>query len=692
MISSPQSNCIYFVNSRDVYRLNTSTKKRTHVAELPFKPRCTATGLGYFCAGGDDKGYLAAIRIPEQQLPQTGTRHRSCSDSANSAQLSQLLDRGSAYGRNFHPRIRGLGEEIVNSISIHRLRGSDGDTEDDVVAILTNNDKTFRMYSLTRDEEIRVEDFPFQMNHATISPNGRLLVIVGDQEWIYFYRRIDMSPSNKSSPSRQASQFEWERLRLYRLHKPPHADGAAYFTTAWSPNGRLCATASEEGYITVFDVDAVVDGDVDDDPVVAIAPSSRKETTPGSIRTMCFAPEPWDLLIWAEEHGRVCVGDVRQGLLARQVVELDPKADNITKFELTDSSSILESSDLRDFDFDFDLMRRHSRVFGAADSRDAGSAAIDYLASRRLQREAGIPEIDDDTQGLNDEERQILEGFRTTRQRDEALQHGSSQAGQSGAQPHRRSSPRSINYMSPTRSGQHTPVQNSSSGELARMRTEAAHLREYMRDIPSPRRTDRQSSQQPRRRNSALMSPSSDPSAPRPSSSTATTQQDPWRTIEAAMGTIARASAAHTNPPTATEFRGSSRSIANDDPYPGLPPLINPYETAPYRDTPNRSGATTTAITLPSLRDRPGGDIGAGPAAASLEQRARNMEREREREPTIRREAALLSRHESSLIRRGGTREIPALWRRMMMDEVIDNGTWGVGTAGVALSDEGRTL
>ena len=73
-------------------------------------------------------------------------------------------------------RLEKIGTDIVNSISIHKLP-ADGHGQDEIVAVLTNNDKTVRVYSLTQNLELAVLDLPFAMNHATISPEGDHAVV-----------------------------------------------------------------------------------------------------------------------------------------------------------------------------------------------------------------------------------------------------------------------------------------------------------------------------------------------------------------------------------------------------------------------------------------------------------------------------------------------------------------------------------
>lgn len=636
--------------------------------------------------------------MPELESSSADSHHARETLGSDRLIQSSLLDRTNVLGRPWQrprPHIERLGEDIVNSISIHRLAGNGRDLDDDVVAILTNNDKTVRMYSLTRKVELKVDVFGFMMNHATISPDGKLLVIVGDRQEIFFNRRVERSRPHGFSPQHGLpSQYDWEQLRHFALYKPQHAEYSAYFTTAWSPDGKLCATASEDGYITVFDVDAIANEDPDIDPVVAIAPSSRKDTTPGAVRTMCFAPEPWDLLIWAEQNGRVCVGDLRQGLLLRQVVELNPRGGDVIKLNLTDTDSRMEDTDYRDLNLDLGLARRqHRSLFVTEDShRSSTPTAQDMLDAqerRHLQREMGIPELDGEPQGLNEEERAILEGLRTSRQREEAITLG----GFSGFNPSRenRSMPRSINYLNAARNGQYLSTGTSSSDELARLQRDVQALssvRDALRDSSGPRRgSDGSSSVQPRRRNSIVISSSADPSAPRPTSSS-TQDDDAWRTITNAFRSASRANAAGPVGPT----RNSQGDP--DDPYPDLPPLINAQDSSnsASREAANRPTSTTTAITLPSIRDRPSGDNSLGPVATSLEQRFRDRERERDRERDIEsrlrlRDAALMSRYDAGLMRRFGVRPMGG---RMM--DLADEHDWGVGTAGVAMSDEGRTL
>jgi hypothetical protein len=142
-------------------------------------------------------------------------------------------------------RIEHIGDEIVNSVSIHKLQGT-GEIKDDVVAVLTNNDKTVRIFSLSQHLEMAVLDLHFQVNHATISPDGQFLIAVGDWQQAYFFERIplDEDESKVSTSTYASGHCSWELLDIVDLHVPKSASISSYFCTAWSSSGHLCAVVS----------------------------------------------------------------------------------------------------------------------------------------------------------------------------------------------------------------------------------------------------------------------------------------------------------------------------------------------------------------------------------------------------------------------------------------------------------------
>ncbi|KAF2188741.1 hypothetical protein K469DRAFT_724607 [Zopfia rhizophila CBS 207.26] len=427
-ISSPEQDLLYYASGSDIYCLNAATKSQAHVTTLPWEARCTASGYGYVCVGGADDGNFAAIKVAG--FPP--------GDPADVDALLPLdlasrtpLPRPPLLGAAHRIKLEKIGEDIVNSISVHKFEAED-DGGDEVVAVLTNNDKTVRIYSLTQNLEFTVLDLPFPMNHATISPDGELMVAVGDQQHGFFFKRVKtQKPSMMKTPEGRAQSIppEWSLFKEVRLYVPSGSAVEGYFTTAWSPSGRLCAVGSECGYITVFDVELLMSCEYGEEAIVQLIRSTRPDVSagPGAVRTMQFSPSPWDFLIWSEDQANVCVADLRAGLKVKQVLLLDPKEEGLEKVEIADFDVEL-SPELRELRREADFIRRYRRALDSEGSAAAINFATDYIEAsserRRLHRQLGVVESDNDPYGLTAHERQILEALRTTRQRDESRDQG----------------------------------------------------------------------------------------------------------------------------------------------------------------------------------------------------------------------------------------------------------------------------
>ena len=327
-MSNPEPDLLYYACDNEVYCLNTASKKRKLIASLPFEARCMASGYGWVCvSGGEYEGGFAAIK-----LEGVSALTRQEVDAALPIERARRVDAGRKAAS-----VKGekIGHEI-NSISIHRIQDEDLHL-DDIVAVLASNEKSVRMYSLPLSQETRVVKLEVAVNHASISPDGRTLVAVGDTNKAFFYCRelLKDTPQIHTPHNRLTSaSIEWRSTNRVKMDLPEStSNNLGYFTTAWSPSGRLVAVGSEAGHITVFDVSLLPSQDYEGgaQAIVALVPSSKpclydpgmNHTHPGAVRSMMFAPGPWDLLIWAEDQSRACIADLRTGLKTRQVIKLD---------------------------------------------------------------------------------------------------------------------------------------------------------------------------------------------------------------------------------------------------------------------------------------------------------------------------------------------------------------------------------
>lgn len=588
-ISSPEPDLVYYASANDIYCLNAATRTQAHVTTLPWEARCTASGFGYVCVGGAEEGNFAAIKV--SGFPPAGP---SDVDDSLPLNFQHRLPRPPLLGTASRVRLDKIGVDIVNSISIHKLYPEDGG-QDEVVAVLTNNDKTVRIYSLVHNVETVVLDLPFAMNHASISPDGKLLVAVGDSPTAFFFKREHAQKPDGSKKTQeipvQFSDQGWQLVQQVALYRPttgPCADG--YFSTAWSSLGRLCAVGSECGYITVFDIDLLKKSEYGEDAIVQLISSTRPDmgAGAGAVRTMHFSPNPWDFLVWSEDQGRVCVADLRTGLKVKQVLTLDPKEEGLERVEIADFD-LTVSTEMHELRREADFIRSYRRALDSEGGTAAAvNAANEYFESdperQRLHRRLGVVESDSDPHGLTAHERQVLEALRNTRQRNEDREHPAT--------------PRSIHYNTSRLANNTETYSESTSVQL-----DSAHIylnadsgtgfapeafRRWSR-LPTERTA-------PRRQASVVVSidagtvnvpphvqgnitdspttrsPNSIPAhARRVTNEIVSSTEDAWRTIEEALTTQVRsanatARASSSNPPhasttTAPELRSELRRL-----------------------------------------------------------------------------------------------------------------------------------
>ena len=576
--------------------------------------------------------------------------------------------------RAVNVKLERIGEEIVNSISIHQIHDEETHLYD-VVAVLTNNDKTVRVYSLTHALETCVLDLPFPMNHASISPDGTTLVAVGDSNQAFFYTRtLSQPPPQIPKPHNRlnTTAVNWDLSSIVHLRAGDPTSQPGYFTTSWSPNGSLVALGSEGGYITVFDMDifAQCASDEAEDAIVATIPSTRPNIVaalhPGAVRSMVFSPEPWDLLIWAEDQGRVCIGDLRTGLKTKQVIELKLDEEGLKKIELEDlEAEVVVESDRLD-DLQQEIRNRYREV-----------PTLRYSAT------------EDDPRGLTAHEQQILEALRTTRQREEARTQGST--------------PRSINYTSAGLFSAHTSNRTSAaarSSETSRPFSDVLvnHNDPYAA-FPELSRTSQRDTTETREREGATGDNTLPPlhsiqeylllrDREREASSTFTSDRGTIRRVGAG-GVPIWTSTAATIPPHAT--RASTTTTATRD---------ETEEDNPWRTISNAmSLARGPLFESPRSIDASTRQSREREAMVRTEQ-LRRMASQRERLRGLRREFengtdAAQSLYDTLTSLRGVTSARPTAFHdgyEMLMRRTGREATIGVRTAGLAISHDGRKL
>lgn len=322
-LSRPHS--LYFVEDlRFIFNLNTKTKIRKFICKLPFKASCLAAKDDWVCVGCADEnagGRFIVIKINE-----SGYRN----DGAGFSDVSPP----------HHIRAEEEGTDVINSITIWKPEGAVDDSG--TVAILTNNDKTVRIYLLEQGEFVTTLEVGLATNHASISPDGTRLIAVTDtpdeprEPTLYFYRAIGEigSPRLPHLPPAipEAHAHDW-------LKDGPglFLPGDSLFSSGFSASGEFCAVANQGLSISIYRMKGV-DGPPEE---FAVIPSSQSHRARGAIRSLIFSPRPWDLLIWAEGTGRIGIADQRTGFKTHQIIDLEDlqTEDAPTVYESQDSDS-----------------------------------------------------------------------------------------------------------------------------------------------------------------------------------------------------------------------------------------------------------------------------------------------------------------------------------------------------------------
>ncbi|KAI5265326.1 hypothetical protein E4T47_08548 [Aureobasidium subglaciale] len=696
-ISSPDKDAVYYASGNEVYFLNTVSRKRKYIATLPFEARCTASGFGWICIGGEEDGHFAAIKL-EGSSP-----IRSVDVDAPLPFDYWQPQRGSPRAANV--KLERIGEEIVNSISIHQIHDEESHLYD-VVAVLTNNDKTVRVYSLPQALETAVLDLPFPMNHASISPDGTTLVAVGDSNQAFFFTRtLSQSPPQIPKPHNRLnmSNVTWDLANIVHLRAGDPTAQPGYFTTAWSPNGSLAALGSEGGYITVFDMDLFAQCAAEDaeDAIIATIPSTRPNIVaalhPGAVRSMLFSPEPWDLLIWAEDQGRICIGDLRTGLKTKQVIELKLDEEGLKKIELEEivAEDVAEGDRLDNLQQE--ILNRYRE---ARDPAEQGNFATEFLQARERERYQSLDRAramfptsrdtaatpTDDPRGLTAQEQQILEALRTTRQREEARTQGSV--------------PRSINYTSASLFSGHTDSRSSAisrSTETPRPFSDVLvnHNDPYAA-FPELSRTSQRDSTETRERQRTILDNTLPPlhsiqeylllrDRERETASGTNTDRGTAIRRSGAGGVPTLTSTAATIPPHATRAATTSTDTDEDNPWRTISNAMS-LARGPLFESPRSIDASTR-----QSRER---------EAMVRTDQFRRMASQRERLRGLRREFesgtdAAQSLYDTLTSLRGFTSTRPTAFHdgyEMLLRRSGREATIGVRTAGLAISHDGRRL
>lgn len=348
LISAEKRNIVYFPGgngSNHVQRLNTLTNECETIKLLSFAPRCLVADNGWLCCGSET-GEFVAIRLEEaienNRQPllglhlDAGTRHRLSLDGAGREDpILALLAHARRSNKTLIAKSMKLAKDRVNCVTLWFPSSSDPHpgTYTEPVAVLANNDKTVVLVSLRdfdQNEKIaplEVVEYPDYVNRAIISPDGRIMIGILDDPYLYVHARVEKEHS-ESEGSSLTTVYQWElkqRFLLKSQRKDDRSDSRGSFAACFSPSGAYLAIGTQHGTISIFDTTMLLDSYAE--PLITTFQSSRPESGPGAIRDMAFCPGPFDILAWAEDRGHVGFADMRSNFIIRQIVDINVEAD-----------------------------------------------------------------------------------------------------------------------------------------------------------------------------------------------------------------------------------------------------------------------------------------------------------------------------------------------------------------------------
>lgn len=373
------------------------------------------------CAGGDD-GKFAVIRLSEAET--AGPRQRESEEAIDIFDRSEHpwlppSARAQAHAASAPElpdvEMKQFGDQILNCIT---MWFPDDDAEEgaytDPVAVIASNDN--HMYIVDIGSKNLIQKLPHEepVNLGQISPDGSVMVVVGDDPYMHVYKRTRVSHNPKLGSA--SDTFEWEKFSQTKLPGQRLGntdDMRGSFTGSFSH--RYLAIGTQYGEIAIFQIEDLKTLHYPKPAVVF--KSTRPNTKEGAIRSLQFnLSSSLDLLAITEDSGRVVVVDVRQ-FGKRQMLETDQEAgyEEVKLRENRDCHSSGSTPTTADADTDED-----EPIHGSALTRHGRSAATTASELTRRDMEEILSTYGN--RPLSQNEMGVLLAMQSERRRREANQ------------------------------------------------------------------------------------------------------------------------------------------------------------------------------------------------------------------------------------------------------------------------------
>ncbi|RDA91663.1 hypothetical protein CP533_0047, partial [Ophiocordyceps camponoti-saundersi (nom. inval.)] len=347
LISTQKRHLVYFPGgngSNHVQRLDTLTHECETIKLLTFAPRCLVVRNGWLCCGSET-GEFVAIRLDDDAVEPSSRldldadlrRHFGLDGLHDDSLLSLLAARQS--NKSLIAKGVKLAKDRVNCVTIWSpptLFSAAPDAYAEPVAVLANNDRTVVIVSLRdfergeKTDALEIVTYPDFVNRAIISPDGRLLIAILDDPYLYVHERVQQNAESSTTTSSTDAgvALQWELRQKFLLksqRKDDRSDSRGSFAACFSSSGAYLAVGTQHGTVSIFDTTllALTDGE----PLITTFTSSRPESGPGAVRDMAFCPGPFDILAWTEDRGHIGFADMRSNFVMRQIIDINAEAE-----------------------------------------------------------------------------------------------------------------------------------------------------------------------------------------------------------------------------------------------------------------------------------------------------------------------------------------------------------------------------
>lgn len=213
-----------------------------------------------------------------------------CGYLATGGQRSQLMVR--QINSNWFAQTT-VGGSINNSLCISaHPRTTDSHHAGDIRLLVCNNDETIKVFSLPSLQRVTTIGLPTAVNYASVSPDGRKMVAVGDSNQVFVF---DITASGY-----------YQRIGTLEGSKD------AGFSCSWNYSSDKFAVASQDGVVSVWDIRKIPFSSDSSSGSAALSfsgntqklayiTSTQHPQVKGAVRTVKFSPSSSvDLLIFSE--------------------------------------------------------------------------------------------------------------------------------------------------------------------------------------------------------------------------------------------------------------------------------------------------------------------------------------------------------------------------------------------------------